>query len=521
MIRRPLITFFLLVLIGLNADAIQPGDLAISPTALTLTAADGSARDLPIRSVTGDNTYLTSVAIAPWDSSRLIVSTTFHGLYESVDGGSTWADLGDREELQALYRGSGFYEDVSAVAYDRADRRALYVELAQTGETTRVVRGAVEPASFTDIPDDPFRSTIRTVWPEFQDTERMAARRAAASDKRAFYLSTWQLDAQTLAEHLRFARENDLNAVVIDFKDDMGRVPYNSAVPLAHEIGAVTGAFNADRVISAVHDEGLYLIARIVVFKDRKLFAFQDSRYGLWDREENRPWGVFRDGEQIEHWVDPYSEFVWQYTIAIARELVERGVDEIQFDYIRTPSDGNTRSIEYRFRSGSPALYDEDPRIDDRVEAISAFLARARDEIPIPVSIDVFGFNGWYRMGYLGQDIGALSQYVDVICPMLYPSHFDRDFAADLPYLLRAQRLYRDGVARAQRIGGDTVLIRPYIQAFLIGGELNFEEPEYTDYLKHQIVGAHAGGASGYTLWNYSGRYYMVARGLESFSLEQ
>jgi hypothetical protein len=315
-----------------------------------------------------------------------------------------------------------------------------------------------------------------------------------------------------------------MTAVVIDFKDDFGRIAYDSQLELHRQVGAVRGYFDAERVISTVHDNDLYLIARIVVFKDRELFGYDGNRYALWDSRRNAPWGVFRTetdedtGEertrQVEYWVDPFSEDVWDYNIAIARELEELGVDEIQFDYIRTPADGRTRDIEYRFRDASPALEENDPYRDDREEALSAFLARARDQISLPIGIDVFGFNGWYRMSYLGQDIARLAEHVDVISPMLYPSHFPRAFLPDIPYLEWAETLYREGVARGRRITNDSVLIRPYIQSFLIGGELQFEEPRYTDYLKHQIRGSLDAGASGFTLWNFSGRYYMVSRGL-------
>ncbi|TVR68834.1 MAG: hypothetical protein EA427_09760 [Spirochaetaceae bacterium] len=477
-----------------------------------------------LREATGPNTYLTSAAVAPWDTRRILVSTTFHGLYESLDGGASWRSLG-RAVQAAIFKGNGFYDDIALVAYDESDREILWVQRAQTGEIHALRRGS---GAMADLPRQRGEAALREAVPAppppraIVDDARKR-RMDLAADHISFFLAPWHVGPESLPGHMEFAREHDFTAVVIDFKDDLGRIVYDTALELPHQVGAVRRLFDAPTVIETVRENGLYLIARIVVFKDERLFRYRDNQFALWDSRRNAPWGVFREetlesgdtiNRQVEYWVDPFSEFVWDYNIAIARELQEMGVDEIQFDYIRTPAEGRREDILYRFQEGSPA-FDEGPRYDDpRVQALAAFARRARKRIDIPISIDVFGFNGWYRMSYLGQDIAALAQYVDVISPMLYPSHFPRAFRGDLPYLEWAEYLYREGTARGRRITGDTVLIRPYIQAFLIGGELRFEEPVYTEYLKRQIRGSLDAGASGFTLWNFSGRYYMVSRGL-------
>jgi hypothetical protein len=521
------------VQISVPVAASEASSLQVEPVALLLPGSDGTGlvENPALREATGPNTYLTAAAVAPWDPSRIVVATTFHGLFESRDGGRSWIDLGDTGEIAALYEGDGFYEDISAVAYDPRDRNVLWVETAQTGAIDRLDRrsGAfVTAAGGTGTAEAgrmAIAASVRAPQPEFPALDQAAReRRRRAADHVSFYLSPWQMEPEVLERHMAFADEHGFTAVVIDFKDDFGRIAYDSELSLHNEIGAVRSYFSARRVIDTVHEHGLYLIARVVVFKDRELAEYDGGRYSLWDRRRGAPWGVFRQetdaesGEttvrQVEHWVDPFSEFVWDYNIAIAAELEELGVDEVQFDYIRTPADGLTRDIDYRFRGDSPALVENDPFQDDRVEALSMFLGRAREAISIPLGIDVFGFNGWYRMSYLGQDIALLAQHVDVISPMLYPSHFPREFRGDLGYLEWAEMLYREGVARGRRITEDHVLIRPYVQSFLIGGELNFELPFYTEYLQRQIKGTIDAGGSGFTLWNFSGRYYMVERGL-------
>lgn len=512
-----------------SAAAAPVEHLQVGESALLVRHAGGTAlvEKHALIEATGPNTYLTSAAVAPWDAQRILVSTTFQGIFESTDGGVTWTSLGRAQALRDIFMGNGFYDDVALTAYDPAERSLIWVQLAQSGEVLALNRST---GRRVDRPAAAGSAALAaavaaTTAPQVTVDDARRERMELAADHISFFLAPHHARPAALARHMEFAREHQFTAVVIDFKDDNGRIVYDSALDIHRQVGAVRPVFNAREVIDTVQGEGLYLIARLVVFKDEMLYRYQNNRYALWDRRRNAPWGIFRefpvengDGEtetrQVEYWVDPFSEFVWDYNIAIARELQELGVDEIQFDYIRTPAEGRTGDIVYRFRDDSPAHRESPQFADSRVAALTTFLRRARQELTVPVSVDVFGFNGWYRMSYLGQDIAALAQYVDVVSPMLYPSHFPRQFRGDLPYLEWAEYLYREGTARGRRITGDTVLIRPYIQAFLIGGELRFEEPVYTEYLKRQIRGSLDAGASGFTLWNFSGRYYMVSRGL-------
>ena len=142
----------------------------------------------------------------------------------------------------------------------------------------------------------------------------------------------------------------------------------------------------------------------------------------------------------------------------------------------------------------------------------------ARERITIPISSDLYGFNSWHRMGnWIGQNIETLADYVDVVCPMFYPSHFPRDFIKEQPYLTRAYTIYQEGTTRAASIVDGRSLIRPYAQAFLIGGELAMGPSEYWTYLVRQIEGTQDAPSSGFTLWNASNRYYMVTGSLAPF----
>jgi hypothetical protein len=325
------------------------------------------------------------------------------------------------------------------------------------------------------------------------------------------YVGAPDASADRIPGYLDYIDARGFNSIVVDLKDDYGRVTYDTALTAPRTVGAVEPMVDVRTLVEMAHRRDVYVIARIVLFKDRRLYRFDNYRLALWDRSVNGPWGVFRtvsDEEtnqqtvvQVEHWVDPYSPEVWEYNLSIAEEAVSLGVDEIQFDYIRFPSDGATETLVSRYA----------PEGADRVQAIEAFLSEARSRMDVPIGIDVFGFNGWSRMSYLGQDIRRLADYVDVISPMFYPSHFAGTFLPELTYFERSRVIYQDGTRRARLItGADGALIRPYVQAFLIGPELEYEEPDYLRYLEMQIEGAKAANSDGYTLWNSSGRYYML-----------
>ena len=100
---------------------------------------------------------------------------------------------------------------------------------------------------------------------------------------------------------------------------------------------------------------------------------------------------------------------------------------------------------------------------------------------------------------------------------MFYPSHFPSAFLENLPFNEKAERIYKEGTSRAGFNAGGRSLIRPYVQAFLIGSERNFEQPQYSDYLNKQIKGLSEAGSSGFTLWNASGSYYIVNESMKYF----
>lgn len=220
-----------------------------------------------------------------------------------------------------------------------------------------------------------------------------------------------------------------------------------------------------------------------------------------------RPWqGTKAGGDGVvknirEYWVDPYSEKVWEYNIAIARELADRGFDEIQFDYVRFPTDGlNLDDATFTYREKGM----------DKESAILSFLYYARQNLNIPISIDIYGANGYYRTdARTGQDVETLRKYVDVICPMFYPSHFADDFQYSEPVEDRPYRIYYFGTLRNYFIGKKELVIRPYVQAFKLFGQ--FDRKYYGPrYIAGEISGVQDSIDLGYTFWNMGMKYSML-----------
>lgn len=292
--------------------------------------------------------------------------------------------------------------------------------------------------------------------------------------------------------------------VVIDMKDDYGRLRFTPRDTSLTEKGRVFMPVDIDAFLKDMKARGIYTAARIVVFKDPELAKKEGGRYAVWDSRTNKPWAGYYDTKELlrtyydETWVDPYSEIVWDYIASVAKELTDRGFDEIQFDYIRFPTDGvNLGDARYRWQDTGM----------DMDSAIISFLRHARSLLPVPISVDIYGANGWYRTGArTGQEVELLAPYVDVICPMYYPSHFEQDFLAQAPAIERPYRIYFQGTGRTTRIARNQVIVRPYVQAFYLN--VSYDRTFYNpDYVLREAKGVRDAGRGGMTYWNNSGRY--------------
>ena len=544
---------------SLSIDPINTGRLAITTAYNVYHTTSDEWFEIPISVPIKAVDYLSAIALSPHDPDVLYAGTSFSGVFKTETRGATWESLAS--SIGRMYRGAGFYDEVSALAVSPTDSDTVYLAIgfdgdilqsldggdswdgmdftgaqtageihaitfSQTGSSEQpwlvVVHGSEELWTFTGlewIKEAPDQSTRHAL--EAPERER-ALRIKTAQGRTGIYVNSLHAYGDRLKNHLDLLRDHGMDSIVVDVKDDFGRVRYDTDLDLPRSFGAVGTRFILADLLKQAHDAGVYVIGRIVVFQDPKLYAYNDNEHAIWNERDDGPWanlipvrddsGEITGYEQREFWVDPYSELAWEYNTALAFELQERGVDEIQFDYIRFPSDGDTTTTYYRHRKPDMTM----------VDAIESFLKYARERITIPISTDLYGFNAWYRMGnWIGQNIEVIGDYVDVVCPMFYPSHFPRAFMNELQFMERAEWIYLEGVRRAQWILAGRGVVRPYVQAFLIGSERKFDEPEYADYLHRQLDGLTASGSSGFTLWNASNIYYMITQPLTPYTASE
>ncbi len=535
------------IITGLAVDPLDNRRLAVSTLDAVFVSSDEGVtwRRLELKDPIKTNDQLTCIAVSPGNPGTLAVGTSFHGFFETTDGGATWTSLS--ESLIPLKLGGGSYEEIAGLAYDPYSPDRLWFGLG-FGKGLFVYNRSEKTVDQLVLPPDPAASPLRAIsfnrlgpqdpwyleartddarwfWPlpqgpwklveRIEDQVALSAdkvqRMTEAAGRYGIYVSSRRATGERLQQHLKFLKEQGLNSIVLDFKDDDGYLTYDTKLEEPLRIGAVRKRFSIDDIVKTAHDNGLYLIGRIVVFRDKQLYNADNYTWAAWDAAAKGPWRYLKKtldettGEETdyqgEYWVDPYSEHVWDYNIAIARELQDHGVDEVQFDYIRFPSDGDVGDITWRYRK--PGM--------GKMEALESFLAKAREYLSIPISTDVYGYCGWARIsGWVAQNIEMYSRYVDVIQPMFYPSHFPQDFLGTMDYLPRAEYIYEEGTRRAAYITEGRAVIRPYVQAFRIGAETSFPPDVYSTYLLNQVHGSLSGAGSGFTLWNASNDYYMV-----------
>lgn len=341
-----------------------------------------------------------------------------------------------------------------------------------------------------------------------------------AMDKRGLYVPAGQNNpGSQLQGFINTIKDNGLNTIVVDMKDDYGLLRYKTDnAKVLKKATVSTYAIDIEKFVKQAKENGIYLVARIVVFKDRNLWRYDNNKYAVVDYKTGEAWRGIKNydiekddaGNEIsrtanyydEHWVDPYCEEVWEYNIDIAKDLVSKGFDEIQFDYIRFPTDGlNLDRVKYRWRDDGM----------DKESALISFLSYARKNLNVPIGIDIYGQNGWYRSGTrTGQDVELLSPYVDVICPMFYPSHFEQYFLAQTPAVERPYRIYYYGCYRNTVIARNKVIVRPWVQAFYLA--VSYDKTYYgTDYIKREIFGVRDSVDRGYMYWNNSGKYDYIS----------
>ncbi len=337
--------------------------------------------------------------------------------------------------------------------------------------------------------------TIKVHTPGYQRQEVASASLVDHSDipMTPFKVKALYLTGYGLADHgirnkvLQAVDDNNFNALVIDMKGDRGFIPFKVNIPLADQIGAQKTILikDAPALMAALKQKHLYLIARIVVFKD-DLLAQAKPEWAV-----KKDGAIFHDRENLR-WIDPFQQQAWDYNIAIAKAAAEMGFDEVQFDYVRFP---DTRGVEFSQATNQAS----------RTQAITGFLTAAHKALApynVMVSADIFGYVPWNSNDTdIGQDINQLVNAVDIVSPMLYPSGFQLGIPkhpnpVQAPYETVNLTLQR-AIARTKV---SALHFRPWLQAF---HDYAFKGGDFSeDRMRIQIKAANDAGASGYMFWN-------------------
>jgi len=290
-----------------------------------------------------------------------------------------------------------------------------------------------------------------------------------------------------LDDYLRLAKHG-LNTVELDIKDENGEVAFRSPkVPLARQVGAAHDYYDPFEVARKAHAAGVYLIGRIVCFEDPVLtsnapkYAIRTTSGGVWTTAAGLGWA------------NPYDHRVWAYEVALGKAAAKAGFDEIQFDYVRFPTDGDLSAAVFPGKTNQ-----------SKTAVITDFAKYAGSQLKplgVHVGADVFGLSATRNMG-IGQRPKQLGQYLDTIYPMVYPSHFGPG-EYDLPDP-NAQPGRTVGLALrdfdTQVTGLGTRLV-PWLQDFSLGRTYTLAD------VQDQIEAARDAGAEGYLLWNAAGLY--------------
>ncbi|MCR4426908.1 MAG: putative glycoside hydrolase [Firmicutes bacterium] len=319
---------------------------------------------------------------------------------------------------------------------------------------------------------------------------------------KALYATGWTAGIPSRLESLaKIIRSTELNAMVIEIKDDTGAISYESSVPLAREIGAgVRKIRDIASVLAFLQQEGIYPIARLVVFKDPKLArsrtqtAVRDSRGA-----------IFNDSQGLA-WTDPRAREVWEYNLEIAKEAALLGFREIQFDYVRFPDD-----------HGLTRINNTDSKGRTRADVIAEFLEYARAELEpygVVVTADIFGIvcSAETDMG-IGQVLEKLAPHVDYLAPMVYPSHYRRgEYGIPDPNGSPGETVRRSVSRALERLGalGSSARLIPWLQDFSLGRDYGEAE------VRAQIDALLDLGIREFMLWNPNNVYTESA--LESLS---
>jgi len=365
------------------------------------------------------------------------------------------------------------------------------VDVSFSGETDK---GTIVTVKDNDVPVDAngkFKGNVTTT--RAQSLKITAADKAGNKTNtyvvtqkpptaRGVHVSIYIAASDTdLDKMIGLVERTELNALEIDLKNEYGMIGFDINNPLAQEIGSANDYINLDACVDRVRHEDIYTICRVVTFKDPIL---AEARPGLAVQNKyGGPWG--KGG-----WTDPYSREVWDYNMSVAEAAAKAGFNEVQFDYVRFPSDGNTDDCLY-------------PSKDDRTpdEVINGYLDYAREKLApynVFISADIFGLTASDQgeMG-IGQNVQEMAKHLDYLSPMAYPSHYNPgEYGIKSPVNNPGDTVAATMEDFKKVTEGTSARLRPWLQDFSL-------KVIYTaDMVRRQIDAVESAGVEEWLLWD-------------------
>jgi len=319
----------------------------------------------------------------------------------------------------------------------------------------------------------------------------------------AIYIQWGLASIDNIIKHTEEIKNTPINAFVIDAKDIVGILTYKSNDPIVQKYQqhpAIIKDFN--KLVHYLHSKNIYVIVRQALFQDMNLIKYRKD-LAIYNKNTASKTIEYK-GNPI--WLDPAKEEVQDYNLRIFKELLSFGVDEIQFDYVRYPAEGDLSGV----------VYHDVNTPEDKTKHLERFLFKAwflKYPTETKLSIDVFGITAWQEKKDImatGQDIPKISVYLDYISPMLYPSHFNRGFEGIANPADHPEYFYQKGMNYFKALLPDYVKIRPWLQAFK-WRVTNYNE----EYILRQIKTSQDNHGYGWILWNAASNYEIPLRALK------
>lgn len=363
----------------------------------------------------------------------------------------------------------------------------------EIADNTEVVKNDITPSPvITAAPDE-----------SDEDEEQVAVvvdPRVAVRAKGVYVTSRAIMDKRDTL--LQLADSTEINAMVIDVKDDNGRITFKMDSPSAQEIGATTNTISdIDDLLKLLKEKNIYPIARIVAFKDPYL---AEKRHEL--AIKNKDGSLYRDNNG-ECWINPYEKEVWDYLVEVSTKAAEAGFMEIQFDYIRFSTGKGMSEADF-----GPLA--EEKTKEDIILEFTKYAYEKLKPLGVFVSADVYGtiISSSIDAGLVGQNYVEMAKYLDYICPMIYPSHFaDGNYGVAHPDLEPYSIIRKVLTASKNKLdeipeGEHRAKVRPWLQDFTATWIKNYQVYGGLQ-LRQQIAGVYSVGYSEWILWNAASNY--------------